>query len=193
MRQHQNGETTPPARYGSCCETPANLTSGVTQKGAWGSLTCVSFSAEEEIYRKFADGLVRYATVLVGPDRAHDAVGDAFVGALRSGRLVEVSNTEAYLYRAVHNSAVTILDRASRRERREVRAVIADRGPYVGDADLDVVAVLAQLSPRQRAVIWLTYWDDLTPTRVADVLGISVGSVKRHLARARAAARKALG
>jgi RNA polymerase sigma-70 factor (ECF subfamily) len=52
-------------------------------------------------------------------------------------------------------------------------------------------AVVA-LSVRQRAVIVLTYWADLDPRTVAERLGISEGSVRRHLARARAHLREAL-
>ena len=42
-----------------------------------------------------------------------------------------------------------------------------------------------KLSVQQRASVVLTYWEDLAPSQVAGRLGISEGSVKRHLARAR--------
>ena len=44
----------------------------------------------------------------------------------------------------------------------------------------------------QRAVVFLTYWDDLTVEAVADVLQIAPGTVKAHLARARASLRRVL-
>ena len=40
----------------------------------------------------------------------------------------------------------------------------------------EVVAALRRLSPQQRAVIHLTYWEDLTPTTVAARLGIREGN-----------------
>jgi RNA polymerase sigma factor (sigma-70 family) len=49
----------------------------------------------------------------------------------------------------------------------------------------EVRVAIAQLSLRQRAVVILTYWDDLTPQSIAALLRISDGSVRRHLARAR--------
>ena len=52
--------------------------------------------------------------------------------------------------------------------------------------DLDVLEAVAKLSVRQRAAVMLTYWEDLPAGDVAARLGVSVGSVKRHLARARA-------
>jgi RNA polymerase sigma factor (sigma-70 family) len=51
---------------------------------------------------------------------------------------------------------------------------------------------VGKLSVRQRAVIVLTYWADLDPPTVAERLGISEGSVRRHLARARAHLREVL-
>jgi RNA polymerase sigma factor (sigma-70 family) len=48
------------------------------------------------------------------------------------------------------------------------------------------------LSLRQRAVVVLAYWADLTPDDIADRLGISEGAVRRHLARARARLRAVL-
>lgn len=156
------------------------------------TLMGVRFEGEEEMYRKYADGLIRYATVLVGPDRAHDVVADAVVGVLGGVGLSSVVNAKAYLYRAVHNSAAAMTGRSGARERREIAASMVERTRHLGEADLDVVAAVAALSPRQRAVVWLVYWDDLTAAMAAQVLGISEGSVKRHLARARASVRKAL-
>jgi len=41
-------------------------------------------------------------------------------------------------------------------------------------------------------VVVLTYWDDLASAAIAERLGISDGSVRRHLARARKRLRMAL-
>jgi RNA polymerase sigma-70 factor (ECF subfamily) len=54
------------------------------------------------------------------------------------------------------------------------------------NVDVDVLAAVNKLSVQQRASVVLTYWEDLTPAEVGSRLGISEGSVKRHLARARA-------
>ena len=54
------------------------------------------------------------------------------------------------------------------------------------EVDIDVLAAVDKLSVQQRASVVLTYWEDLGPSDVASRLGISEGSVKRHLARARA-------
>ncbi|MBA3265675.1 MAG: SigE family RNA polymerase sigma factor [Nocardioidaceae bacterium] len=49
---------------------------------------------------------------------------------------------------------------------------------------LDVQTALATLSPGQRAVVVLRYFDDLTETETANQLGCSLGTVKTHHARA---------
>jgi RNA polymerase sigma factor (sigma-70 family) len=49
----------------------------------------------------------------------------------------------------------------------------------------EVLRAVQALSVKQRAVIVLTYWEDLGPSVIAQLMGISEGAVKRHLARAR--------
>jgi RNA polymerase sigma factor (sigma-70 family) len=49
----------------------------------------------------------------------------------------------------------------------------------------EVLAAVSRLSVKQRAVIVLTYWEDLDPATISAYLAISEGSVKRHLARGR--------
>ena len=52
-----------------------------------------------------------------------------------------------------------------------------------------LTAALEELAPRQRAVLVLRFYEDLTIDRVADVLGISASSVTTHVARGLAALR----
>lgn len=58
---------------------------------------------------------------------------------------------------------------------------------------LVVLAALATLPPRARAVVVLRYWEDLSIEQVADVLGCSPGNVKSHTARALEKLRAVLG
>jgi RNA polymerase sigma factor (sigma-70 family) len=57
---------------------------------------------------------------------------------------------------------------------------------------LTLEAALAQLAPRQRAVVVLRYFDDLSETAAAEALGCSVGTVRsqtfKAIARLRALA-----
>ena len=149
---------------------------------------------DAELYQRVSPELIRFATALVGRGDAPDVLSGAVVKALGTPGWPAVANRRAYLYRAVFNEAQTWLRRAGQRpvlERRAVRAATLDRWELPA-LHPDVRAAVAGLSVRQRAVIVLTYWADLDPRSVAEWLGISEGSVRRHLARARARLREVL-
>jgi RNA polymerase sigma-70 factor (sigma-E family) len=69
---------------------------------------------------------------------------------------------------------------------------IVDDHTHDVDTSVTVRRALGRLSPRQRAVLVLRYFEDLTEAQAADALGCSVGTVKSHaregLARLRASA-----
>ncbi len=79
-----------------------------------------------------------------------------------------------------------------RRRLRETRSLSA---ASVGEPTLSDPAIwnaVKALPVRQRAVIFLAYWEDQSVAPIASTLGISPGSVKRHLTRARQSLRQAL-
>jgi RNA polymerase sigma factor (sigma-70 family) len=140
--------------------------------------------SDAELYEKHADDLVRFATGLVGPSDAADVVSAAVLRAMSSPRWGSVANRRAYLYRAVVNEARMHHRSTLRRRAREARIAPRDAAAEAPLPRPEVLASVARLSVRQRAVVTLTYWDDLDRTTVAALLGISEGAVKRHLARA---------
>lgn len=144
-----------------------------------------------EVYRRHADELVRYATALVGPADAPDVVVDAVVSAFESLAWPTVENQRAYLYRAVLNRSLSVRRSDARRVARELR-VAGSESVAAGESSLDAQRALANLSPQQRAVVYLTYWEDLTPAQVAALLDVSEGTVRKQLARAREQLRRIL-
>jgi RNA polymerase sigma-70 factor, ECF subfamily len=139
-----------------------------------------------DTYRRHATELIRYATVLVGPDDAPDVVTDAVLAAFRSPQWRAVENRRAYLYRAVLTRSLSHRRSASRRRRRET--VVALRTATQVDppeSALDAHRALASLSGQQRAVVYLTYWEDHSPAQIAALLAVSEGAVRKQLARAR--------
>jgi len=140
-----------------------------------------------ETYRRHSAELIRYATALVGPADAADVVTDAVLAAFAASSWRDVANRRAYLYRAVLHHASSFHRSTSRRHRRE--QTLASGSPAhhhdPPPESIDAHRALAALSGQQRAVTYLTYWEDLAPDRIADLLGVSEGTVRKQLARAR--------
>jgi RNA polymerase sigma-70 factor (ECF subfamily) len=143
------------------------------------------------LYAEHRNSLVRYAAWLVGPDDAADVVSDAMESLLKSGVLDDAENPQALMRRAVLAKAKSMqrsFFRRRARERRFVQRWVQEDPAFRPE----VVEAVVRLSPQQRACVYLTYWEDLTPPKVAEHLGIGEGTVKNHLARARAKLREVL-
>ena len=147
----------------------------------------------EAVFRTYADRLLAFATGLVGPHDAADVVSNALLRALWSPSWADVRNPRAYLYQCVLNEARRHHRDDMRRRAKELKAARRDDVvSLLPEVRPEVLEAVGKLSLRQRAVIFLTYWNGLTPQSVAEHLGISEGSVRRHLARARARLRRSL-
>lgn len=141
-------------------------------------------------YRRHQHELIRFATVLVGTDDAQDVVSKAMMGIL-DGR-PDLDNPRAYLFQAIANQARNHRRGEARRRKRQASAVSPEAAPPSDEPHPEVWSAVKSLSARQKAVVYLTYWEDLSDSMVADRLGIGAGSVRRHLARARKHIRRAL-
>lgn len=145
----------------------------------------------DALWRVHGIALLRFGTVLVGPSDAHDVVVEALLRAVETIDAGHVDNPLAYLYRAVANGAHDYRRSRHRRWTRDLHALAAtvtsDPTP-----DIDIQRAMATLSVRQRAVVYLAYWDDMSERAIASTLGLSPGSVRRHLVRARVHLKAAL-
>ncbi len=129
--------------------------------------------------------LLRTAVLLTGDhQRAEDLVQEALVKVALRWRRLQDGRPEAYARQ------VLVRDNISwwRKHRREL-LVEAPEGPPVDvsaavDRRLLLDRALAALTPKQRAVVVLRYYDDLTEQATAEALGVAVGTVKSqtHLA-----------
>jgi RNA polymerase sigma factor (sigma-70 family) len=146
---------------------------------------------EARLYRDHGPALVRFATGLVGPHDAADVVQAAVLRAFTARSWATVSNHKAYLYRSVANEARSQYRSTMRRRARELRTAHAAvaHNPEIRP---DVLEAVGALSPRQREVVYLTYWEDLDEAQVAERLGIGRGSVRKHLGRGREKLRELL-
>jgi DNA-directed RNA polymerase specialized sigma24 family protein len=151
----------------------------------------VGWEALEECYEKHSEALVRLAASMIGAADAEDVVATV-VASLLDGPDRDVQDWRAYLYRSVVNEARRHWRGTDRRRRRELLVSAWSRHGDGPAATAAVAGALATLSPQQRAVVHLTYWEDLAPHAVAARLGVSDGTVRRQLARARRRLREVL-
>jgi RNA polymerase sigma factor (sigma-70 family) len=123
--------------------------------------------------------------------RAEEVAQDAFVRLLENWRKVSRYDRPGAWVRRV---AIRLATRAAKRES---RLVDLDKAwPVADDAkplDLDLIAAIRQLPPRQRAVVALHYIDDLPVNQAAAIIGCSVSTASVHLHRARAKLAELLG
>jgi RNA polymerase sigma factor (sigma-70 family) len=139
---------------------------------------------DEELYGKHADELIRFATTLVGPSVAEDVVANAVVRSMTSPAWPTVAEPRAYLFRAVLNEARGVGRSDRRRARREK---LASRDEIFDEPKISVEVsdAMSRLSLRQRSVLFLAYWQDLSVGEIAETLGLSRRSTERALTDAR--------
>jgi RNA polymerase sigma-70 factor (sigma-E family) len=175
---------------------PRAATSGAAVPGVMG---LAADEAVTVLYQAHYAALVRAAAVLVGDfATAEDVVQDSFIATHSAWwRLRDTSRALPYLRRSVINKSRSVL-----RHR-----VVADRhlpmpAPELPSAEESALAVversavlaaLRALSCRQREVVVLRYYADLSEAEIAATLGISKGAVKSHNARAKDCLRTVLG
>ena len=147
--------------------------------------------SDDEIYRKHSEELIRFAQGLVGRVDSADVVSAAVLQSISSPGWRDVVNHRAYLYRAVLNQARKTHRDRQRRWNKELRHG-AERPRELPEVRPEVLNAVKRLSSRQRAVVVLAYWEDLAADEIGEVLGVSPGAVKKHLARARSKLRKVL-
>jgi RNA polymerase sigma-70 factor (sigma-E family) len=146
----------------------------------------VGVDAEQErSFREFVTArgpaLMRLGYLLTGGDQhaAEDLVQSALSKAV--GQWSRVETPEAYVRQAMYRQQVSRWRRGGSRVER-ITGSVPDRPvpDAAGQVDLRLAlrAALATLTPRQRAVLVLRYVEDLPERDVADLLGISVGTVR---------------
>ncbi|MFZ2956236.1 MAG: sigma-70 family RNA polymerase sigma factor [Candidatus Ozemobacteraceae bacterium] len=140
------------------------------------------------IYERYSGPLFTVALrVLRRRETAEDALQEAFIAAFGSIRSFRgESRLKTWLYSILFRAAL------KQRKRENTHPLLledppdspAKPGPCIEDR-LMVQAVLDTLDERDRAVLLMSYWDDLSCAEIADVLEIKPNHVKILLYRAR--------
>lgn len=137
--------------------------------------------------------LLRTAVLLTGDAHtAEDVVATALAKLFLAWDGVrDRGSLDGYVRRIIANETTSLWRRPWRR--REVAAeMLPERGREDAYDDGRTEAVwraVSSLPPRQRAVVVLRYYEELSEAEIADVLGISPGTVKSQASRALATLR----
>jgi RNA polymerase sigma-70 factor (sigma-E family) len=155
-------------------------------------------SAVTALFEEHYAGLVRMARLLVDDrETAEDVVMDAFTSLYRRWTAVrDPAEAHRYVRSCVLNGARSQLRRRRLRRRHESgssQQELIGAGLETNEADrCTVTQLLGTLPYRQRQVLVLRYFVDLTEAQIAYELGVSPGSVKTHASRGLAALARAL-
>jgi len=141
----------------------------------------------ERFLAERADHLLRTAVLLAGNREAgEDLLQTAVERLLRRWRRFD-GDPEGYLRRTLCNLAIDGRRRAGRWRQKErlLRTGLWQAQDPAGDVDLRdaLVRLLLQLPAKQRAVLVLRYWEQLTDAEAAAVLGCAEGTVRSAVSR----------
>ena len=147
----------------------------------------------DEFVRARMPALLRFAHALTGdPHVAADLVQDALERTgMRWSRLDRLGDPEAYVRRAIVNGRTS-------RWRKLRRETLVDAIPDHRQAteqklhDDDLWRLLATLPTKQRAVLVLRYYEDMSEEQIAQTLGCAPGTVKSQASKALAKLRAAM-
>jgi RNA polymerase sigma-70 factor (ECF subfamily) len=148
--------------------------------------------AIEEVYRARHQGFRNaLATVTGSYDSARDAVQEGFAIALAKRAQFRGGSLEAWIWRISLSYALDGRRAARRLAWNGVPETIDPQLPDpVGDPEL--ASAVRELAPRQRLMVFLRYYADLSYAQIAVSCGVSEGTVAAALAQARAVLLEAL-
>ncbi len=163
--------------------------------GALGSLG--ADFALEQLYDAHYVRLVRLGVLLLGdPGRAEEVVQDSFVAVYQRWDRLSDADVPAYLRQTVVNRSRSVLRHlkvvAAHAPQPPVDEPGADHDVLRRDRRRAVIEAMLGLPRRQREVLALRHYLDLSERQIAETLGISPGAVKSHASRGSATLRRSL-
>ena len=153
-------------------------------------------SSEElftQLYERYRDELHAFCVRRVDRAEVDDVMAEVFAVVWRKIDAAEPGKERAWLYSIARNVIRNQWRGTSRRRRMEarVRGLRRDEPPRPDTIvvrrarDEALIAAVDRLSERDREILMLSAWDDLSGPEMADVLGISVTSAQQRLHRAK--------
>ncbi len=141
------------------------------------------YAGFEQFVQARAQSLTRYGYLLcLDAQLAEDLTQQAMVALAKRWPRLREDNPEGYARQVILHA---VIDRSRRRRviREDVMERLPERAGTVDaaadlDQRLDLASLLRTLPPRQRAVVVLRFFEDLTEAQTAAALGCSIGTVK---------------
>lgn len=150
-------------------------------------------TAFDAFVRARLPALLRFAYAVCGdPHTAADLVQDALERTgMRWDRIDRTGDPEGYVKRAIVNGRIS---RWRKLRRESLVDVVPEHLPYINRPSRDdtMWQLLATLPRRQRAVLVLRYYEDMSEEQIAATLGCAPGTVKSQASKALAKLRAAL-
>lgn len=152
---------------------------------------------DDETIREFLETsyprLVAAVTLVAGSrEAAEDAVQEALARAWERAGMEQIRSLPAWVTKVSLNLSRSRWRRL-RAEARATERLLPTSSLAPSESPLDVQRALTRLSRRQREVTVLRYYLGMDLSEIASVLGVSEGTVKTQLFRARRALAELLG
>lgn len=161
----------------------------------------VSNAVFEDLFRDHYSKVAAFAFRLLGDrDAAEDVATDAFTVLWeRTDVLEDTEHARYFVYRAARNLAATRIRNDQTRQRLiDARAVDeqpeSDPSARINEQAINTIVMdtIARMPEQRRAVYTLRWEQELSYQEVAELLGISVKTVEKHVSLALAELREAL-
>jgi RNA polymerase sigma factor (sigma-70 family) len=135
--------------------------------------------------------VLRVCLAVLGPADADDAWSETFLSALKAyPELPADANVEAWLVTIAHRKAIDIVRATNRRPQPVGEVPESAAPPTVDSPDLDLIAALEQLPPRQRQAVAYHYLAGLPYREIAAIVGGTTDAARRAAADGIAALRR---
>lgn len=148
----------------------------------------------ESLFKDLYAQLYRYASGILSDDmQAEEVVQDVFLKLWQQREQISIEiNVQSYLYRAVHNHCMNILNHRKVKEKYLVHArsrtaqyaISPAESIYANELKANIVSAMAKIPEKCRAVFHLSRQEELSYREIAERLGISVKTVENQISKA---------
>ena len=146
-----------------------------------------SRSAFRTLYDHYGDRILRFAqTIVREPHLAEEVLQETMIAVWKSaGRFGGRSKLSTWLLGIARNQAHSLLRREKRGQRTPAQTMETENPAPGIEQQVVLEKAFGALTPAQREVLHLTFYDHLTVNEAANVLGIPPGTVKSRMYHAR--------